>query len=150
GVPVFRARTLADHIDEVAAGDRLTTSLVAVCGGVALLLAVIGVDGVIAYSVVRRTREIGVRVALGAGRGRIIRLVVAEGLGVTLTGIAVGLAATFAAAQGLKSLLYGVSASDATTYASVPLLLAVVALLAAVGPTRRALRVEPIRVLRAE
>jgi putative ABC transport system permease protein len=150
GVPVFRTRTLAAHIDEVAAGDRLTTSMVAVCGGMALLLAVIGVYGVIAYAVVRRTKEIGVRVALGAPRAHIVRLVVAEGLSVTLAGIVIGLVATFAAARGLASLLYGVSASDASTYAIAALLLAVVALLAAVGPTRRALRVEPISVLRAE
>jgi putative ABC transport system permease protein len=150
GVPVFRTRSLAAHIDEVSAGDRLTTSLVAVCSGMALLLAVIGVYGVVAYSVVRRTKEIGVRVALGAPRRHIVRLVIAEGLTITLAGIVIGLGATFAAARALTSLLYGVSASDTATYAAVPLFFAAVALIAAVGPTRRALRVEPISVLREE
>ena len=150
GVPVFRTRTLAAHIDEVAAGDRLTTSLVAVCSGMALLLAV---DRGLRRGRLlggQRTKEIGVRVALGAPRSHIVRLVIAEGLGITLTGIVIGLAATFAAARALTSLLYGVSASDATTYAAVPLVFAAVALVAAVGPTRRALRVEPISVLREE
>jgi putative ABC transport system permease protein len=149
-VPVFRTGTLSDHISEVVAGDRLTSALVLSCGGMALLLAGIGVYGVIAYSVVRRTKEIGVRVALGARRAQIIRLVLAEGLTVTGIGIVIGLGATFAATRALAFMLYGVSASDAATYAAVPSCLAIVALLAAIAPTRRALGVEPIAVLREE
>jgi putative ABC transport system permease protein len=100
--------------------------------------------------VIRRTREIGVRVALGARPPHIIRLVLTEGLSVTAIGIVLGLGATFLAARGLASMLYGVSSSDAATYATVPALLAMVAVLAALGPARRALSVEPVAVLRQE
>jgi putative ABC transport system permease protein len=150
GVPVYRSQTMASHLSEVVAADRLTAALVGICGAMALLLAAIGVYGVIAYSVVRRTREIGVRVALGARPTHIIRLVLAEGLSITAVGIVLGLGVTFAAARGLASMLYGVSSSDVATYATVPALLAAVAVLAALGPARRALNVEPVAVLRQE
>ena len=148
--PVYRVQTMSSHLAEVMAADRLTAALVGICGAMALLLAAIGVYGVIAYSVVRRTREIGVRVALGARPPHIIRLVLTEGLSVTAIGIVLGLGATFLAARGLASMLYGVSSSDAATYATVPALLAMVAVLAALGPARRALSVEPVAVLRQE
>jgi predicted permease len=148
--PVYRVQTMSSHLAEVMAADRLTAALVGICGAMALLLAAIGVYGVIAYSVVRRTREIGVRVALGARPPHIIRLVLTEGLSVTAIGIVLGLGATFLAARGLASMLYGVSSSDAATYATVPALLAMIAVLAALGPARRALSVEPVAVLRQE
>jgi putative ABC transport system permease protein len=150
GAPVYRVQTMSSHLAEVMAADRLTAALVGICGAMALLLAAIGVYGVIAYSVIRRTREIGVRVALGARPSHIIRLVLTEGLSVTAIGIVLGLGATFLAARGLASMLYGVSSSDAATYATVPALLAMVAVLAALGPARRALSVEPVAVLRQE
>jgi ABC-type antimicrobial peptide transport system permease subunit len=128
----------------------LTATLVAVCGGLALLLASIGVYGVIAHGVVRRSREIGIRVALGARPLDIVRLILAEGLGVTGVGVGLGLIAAAAAARLLGSLmpLYGVGPSDLFTYVSVPLLLLCVALLAAFLPSRRALRLQPSAVLR--
>lgn len=150
GVPVFRALTLSSHMAEATADSRLMASLVATCGGMALLLAMIGVYGVIAYAVARRTREIGVRLALGAQPLHIVHLVVSEGLGVTFAGILCGLAGAAIAARALDSLLYGVSASDPGVYLLVPTVLAAVAVLAACAPARRALRVEPNTVLRQE
>ena len=151
-VPVYRAMLLSAHLDESTAGDRLTTSLVAVCGGMALLLATLGVYGVIAYAVVRRSREIGIRVALGARPRDVVRLILGEGLRTTGVGVALGLVAAALTAQVLGSLmpLYGVDSTDPLTYAAVPALLLGVALLAALPPTRRALRLDPNVVLRQE
>jgi predicted permease len=151
-VPVFRVAPLSSHIDESVAADRLTASLVAVCGGMALLLATLGVYGVISYAVVRRSREIGIRVALGARRPDVVRLILVEGLGVTGVGVLVGLAAAGAAAHGLGSLipLYDVGPIDPATYAVVPLVLVVVVLLAALPPARRALKLDPNEVLRQD
>jgi putative ABC transport system permease protein len=150
GVPVFATTTLSSHLSEAIAADRLTASLVAVCGGMALLLALIGVYGVIAYSVVRRAREIGVRVALGARPRHVVRLVLTEGLRVTLVGIALGLAGSWAAGRQLDSMLYGVNASDPLTYVLVAAAFAVVSTAAGLGPTARALAVQPVSVLRQE
>jgi predicted permease len=149
-VPVFRTITLASHLSEANADSRLTATLVATCAGMALLLATIGVYGVIAYAVARRTREIGVRLALGARPWHIVHLVMSEGLTVMFVGIACGLFGAVIATQALDSLLYGVTSSDPATYLLVPILLALVALLAACAPARRALRVEPNAVLRQE
>ena len=149
-VPVFRTITLASHLAEANADSRLTATLVATCAGMALLLATIGVYGVIAYAVARRTREIGVRLALGARPWHIVHLVMSEGLTVMFVGIACGLFGAVIATQALDSLLYGVTSSDPATYLLVPMLLALVALLAACAPARRALRVEPNTVLRQE
>jgi predicted lysophospholipase L1 biosynthesis ABC-type transport system permease subunit len=149
-VPVFRTITLTSHLDEVVAGERLTAALLTVCGGMALLLATIGVYGVIAYAVIRRRREIGVRVALGARPRHVVRLVLGEGLGITAAGLAIGIGAAYLAARALAFMLYGVSASDPRTFLLVPSILTVVALLAAVGPARRALRLDPMTVLRQE
>ncbi|HEY7500269.1 MAG TPA: ABC transporter permease [Vicinamibacterales bacterium] len=151
-IPVDRAMLLSKHFDESVAADRLTASLVALCGGMALLLATLGVYGVIAYAVVRRSREIGIRVALGARAPDVFRLILAEGLGVTSLGVSLGLVAAALTAQGIGSLtpLYRVGATDPLTYAVVPALLLSVALLAALPPARRALRLDPISVLRQE
>jgi predicted permease len=147
---VFRSVTLTAHVSEAIADGKLTAALVGACGGMALLLATIGVYGVIAYSVASRMREIGVRVALGARPRHVIHLVLREGLGVTSAGIIFGLVAAMIATPALKSLLFGISASDPFTYAVVPGILALIAVLAACPPVRRALRVEPNSVLRQE
>ncbi len=151
-VPVYRAMLLSAHLEESTAADRLTTSLVALCGGMALLLATIGVYGVNAYAVVRRSREIGIRVALGARPPDVARLILGEGLRVMGFGVALGLVAAALTARALGSLmpLYGVRSTDPLTYAAVPALLLFVALLAALPPTRRALRLDPNAVLRQE
>jgi putative ABC transport system permease protein len=149
-VPVYNARPLSSQVAEALAGNRLTAALVAVCGTMALVLAVVGIYGVIAYAVVRRRREIGVRIALGAQRSDVVRLILAEGLGVVIVGIGAGLVATAAATRLLGSMLYGVSPLDTATYLAVPAMLAVVAAVAAWAPTRRALGVDPMTVLRQE
>lgn len=151
-VPVYRAMALSSHFDESVAADRMTTSLVALCGGMALLLATLGVYGVIAYAVVRRAREIGIRMALGARPPDVIRLILTEGLSVTGFGAALGLVAAALTSQALGSLtpLYGVNPTDPLTYAVVPALLVCVAVIAAMPPTRKALRLDPNVVLRQE
>ncbi len=151
-VPVFRTLPLSTHLQEAIASERLIASLVTVCGGMALLLATIGLYGVIAYAVVRRTREIGIRIALGAGPLDVLRLILQEGLGVTSIGLAVGLVAAALAAHTLAALtlLYGVTAWDPQTYMLVALILLAVAILAAGQPARRALRLDPNLALRHE
>ena len=147
-VPVFRTTSLSAHMAEASADSRLTAALVGACGVMALLLATIGVYGVIAYSVTRRQREIGVRLALGARPRHIVNLVLSEGLVTSVSGIVVGLAGAVLSTRALKSLLYGVTPSDPLTYVIVPALLAIVSLIAACEPARRALRVEPNTILR--
>jgi predicted permease len=151
-IPVFRTSALSTRLDEATASERLTATLVSVCGGMALLLASIGLYGVVAHGVLRRAREIGIRVALGAKPLDIVRLILAEGLGITTIGIVLGLVAAALAARALGSLtlLYGVGATDPITYLSVPIILLAVALIAALAPTRRALRLDPNVVLRSE
>ena len=147
---VFRVMTLNAHLAETLGGDRLTAALVASCGGLALLLALVGIYGVVSFAVGRRTREIGVRVALGARPLQIAGLVVGEGLRVLSAGLLIGLAAAAAAARLLESMLYGVGSSDAATFIAVAVALGVVALIAATLPARRALAVNPIAVLRQD
>jgi putative ABC transport system permease protein len=124
--------------------------LLGVFAGLALLLAAIGVYGVISYSVSQRTREMGVRAALGATRGAQLALVLKSGLALTAIGLAIGLAGTLAVAKLLKSALYGVSAHDPTTLALVSVALGVVALAACYVPAYRATRVDPMVALRHE
>ena len=152
GVPVYRAMTLKTHLDESTASDRLTATLVAVCGGMALALATLGVYGVIAYAVARRSRELGIRIALGARPPDLVRLVLKEGLTVIAAGTVLGLVGAAAAATALGSALplYGVNPTDPITYLTVPIVLVFVAILAALPPTQRALRLDPNEVLRQE
>ena len=116
----------------------------------ALVLAAVGLAGVIAYLVAHRTHEIGVRVALGAGRGDVLRLVVGEGAKLVAIGVAIGLVAAMAVTRVLTSLLFGVAPTDAVTFLVVPLVLIVVAVGAAAVPARRAAKVDPMVALRYE
>jgi putative ABC transport system permease protein len=132
------------------ADRRYPMLLLSIFAGVAVVLAAIGLYGVLSYTVSRRTREIGVRIALGARSADVLRLVVGGGMRLTLIGIGVGLAGAVIAARALGALLYGVTPTDPVTLAAVAVLLSVVALLAAYLPARRAARLDPIVALRSD
>lgn len=149
GVPV-QVSTFDREMDGWLADRRFLLLLVGLFAGAALLLAAIGLYGVVAFSVVRRTQEIGIRMALGARRADVLRLVVGEGARLVAAGSAVGLAVSLLATRLLASLLFGVTATDPLTFAAVAALLAGVALLAAYLPARRATRLDPNRALRYE
>ncbi|HUQ81075.1 MAG TPA: ADOP family duplicated permease [Gemmatimonadaceae bacterium] len=135
-------------IREALAPARFAMTLLVVFSVVALALAMIGLYGVVAYTVTQRTREIGIRVALGAQRRAITRLVVGDGIRLVMAGLVIGLAAAAAAAHVLGSMLYGMSPADPVTYAAVALLVVGIALVASYAPTRRALRIDPTEALR--
>ena len=149
-VAIYRVITLESHLSEAIVTDRLSAALVTTCGLLATLLAAIGVYGVLAYAVVRRSREIGVRIALGATPSQIVGMVMREGLVLMLLGTAVGLAAAAGGARLLAGLLFGVGPTDATTFVAAPLILGAAAIAAALVPLRRALRVDPMIILRQE
>ena len=147
-LPVTAIQTL-DEVLETAAGEpRFTTTLLGTLAGIALLLAVVGIYGVIACSVAERTQEIGIRMALGAERSAILRLVLRQGALLSLGGIAAGLAASFALTRLLASLLYRVSTTDPVIFAAGSVLFIAVALAASYIPARRATRVDPLVALR--
>jgi putative ABC transport system permease protein len=143
-------KTMEQAVDRSILKWRTTAWLFGVFGAVALLLAAMGIYGVISYLVAQRTREMGIRLALGAQRQDLLKLVLGQGLALTLIGVAAGLALSFALTRFLSSLLYGVSAADPATFVAIALLLAVVALLASFLPARRAMKVDPITALRRD
>lgn len=137
-------------IAQSLAGRRLNLWLLGIFAGVALVLSAAGLYGLISYLVAQRTREMGVRIALGARRKDVLGLVMRQGAGLTGFGIGLGLAGAFAFTRLLESLLYGVSVRDPLTYAGLAVLLSVVALIATWLPARRASRIDPILAIRAE
>ncbi len=149
-MPPGEMATLQTLLNRSVEEPRFRTLLLGAFAMTALLLAAIGVYGLISYSVTQRTREIGIRIALGAQPGQVVGPVVREGLMLALGGLALGLAGAFIAAQSLSRFLFGISASDPLTFAGVSALLFVVALVASYIPSRRAMRVDPIVALRAE
>ena len=149
-LPVERVSTMDMLIGDSLQGTRFNTVLLGLFAGVALALSAVGIYGVVAWNVTQRTREIGIRLALGANRSNVLRLVIGQSMGVVLLGIALGVAGSLAVARTLQSLLFGMSAFDPGTFAAVALLLAGVALLACVLPARRATKVDPMVALRAE
>jgi putative ABC transport system permease protein len=149
-VPLEKVRPLDDEVAEMTAGRRLNTTLFALFGAIAAVLAAVGIYGVIAGSVALRTRELGVRVALGATGGSILRMVLVEGLWLVGTGLVLGLAASLALSGTMAKLLYQVHPTDAATLASIAALTLVVALIASLVPAVRAFRVDPVTALRAE
>jgi putative ABC transport system permease protein len=149
-VYVPQLQPLTSMLSKHLAQPRFNMMLLGVFAGVAMILAAIGIYGVIAYSVAQRTREIGIRIALGAQRGEMLGMILRQSLTVVAVGLTIGLLAAFAGTRLLGSLLYGVGANDIFTYASVVLLLGMAALLASYIPARRAMKVDPIVALRAE
>ncbi len=149
-LPVANFKTLADYHSGILATPRLNMLLTAAFSLLALALAAVGVYGLMSYAVTQRTREIGIRMALGAERGRILALVVRHGLALAAAGVALGLAGAFALTRLLESLLFGVSATDLLTFTAVPLVLVATALAACLLPARRASRVDPTVTLRYE
>jgi putative ABC transport system permease protein len=149
-LPVADTQTMTETVATSLYAPRMGAMLLTVFGGLALLLASLGIYGVLAFSIARRTREIGIRVALGAGRRSVTTLVLREGMSLVGLGLAIGLVAGFYLSQSVKMFLFDVSPRDLTTFAIVPCVLVAVALLACYVPARRALRVDPLTALRAE
>jgi putative ABC transport system permease protein len=148
--PIYNVRTMDDVVANSLGTRRVSMQLFAVFAIAALLLAAIGISCVMAYSVTQRTQEIGIRMALGAQAGDVLRMVVRQGMTLALIGIGVGLAGAFGLTRVLANLLFGVKATDPITFVAISLLLTFVALLACYLPARRASRVDPVIALRAE
>jgi ABC-type antimicrobial peptide transport system permease subunit len=149
-LPVADVRSMESVVGASMATSRLTASLLSVFASIALLLASVGVAGVLAYLVNRRRREIGIRMALGATRGRVVALVVRRGLAWAGAGIGAGLVAALFLTRLMSGLLYGVAPRDPRTFLAVTALLAAVAALASAVPALRAARVDPLEALRNE
>ncbi|MDQ3816655.1 MAG: ABC transporter permease [Acidobacteriota bacterium] len=148
--PVSDIRTMEEVLEQETSQQRVGMILLAVFAGLALLLASLGIYGVLSYFVVQHVPEIGVRMALGAQAGDVLKLIIGKGMRLVLAGVAIGLAGSFALTRLMKSLLFGVSAFDPLTFAAVAALLVLVALLACYLPARRATRVDPMVALRYE
>jgi putative ABC transport system permease protein len=149
-LPIFNVKTMEDVVAASIGSRRTSMLLLSVFAGVALLLAAIGIYGVMAYSVTQRRHEIGIRMALGAQVGNVLGMIVRQGMALALVGITVGLVGALGLTRVIANLLFGVSATDPITFVVIPLLLAFVALLACWLPARRATLVDPIEALRTE
>lgn len=149
-LPMYSVRTMAERLEESLARRRFSMLLLALFAGFALALATIGVYGVMAYLVSQGTREIGIRMALGATQREILKLVVSQGMTLAGSGLAIGVLAAFLFTRLMRSLLFGINASDPATFGAISLLLTVVALLATYIPAKRAARVDPMLCLRSE
>jgi ABC-type antimicrobial peptide transport system permease subunit len=149
-LPVTKILTETDQIDRLIFNERLVARVSGVFGALALLLACIGLYGLISYEVARRTQEIGIRAALGAERSDVLRLVLIQGMRLSLAGATIGLLLALALTRYTKDMLFGVKAADPLTFAGVIVLLLGVTLLACFVPARRAMRVDPVVALRYE
>ena len=149
-LPLEDTKTMQELLAESNSGRRFNMLLLSLFAGVALLMAIVGIYGVMSYTVAQRTKEIGIRVAVGAQAGDVFRMVIGQGMMLALIGIALGLAAAFGVTRLMTSMLFGVEATDPTTFIGIALLLAVVALVACYIPGRRAMKVDPLIALRYE
>jgi len=149
-LPLFSVRTMDQVIGENAQGEQFLSMLVGSFAGLAVLLAAVGIYGVLSYAVTERTREIGIRISLGAGRGRVLGQVILEGMRLAVVGFAVGIVGALAAGRVLASLLHEVKPDDPAIFAGTSGFLALVALLACYLPARRAARLDPMMALRYE
>jgi putative ABC transport system permease protein len=149
-LPLLHVKTLDEYVDDSIVGTRFETFLLGTFGALAFLLTAVGLYGVISYTVVQRTREMGIRIALGADRTAILGMVVKKGALLACTGALIGLAAAFLLTRLMASLLFGVGPTDPLTFVSVPIALTTVALFASYIPARRAAKVDPMVALRYE
>ncbi len=149
-LPLSEIRPMEQVVAQSVAPQRFNMLLIGIFAGIGLLLAAVGIYGVVSYSVAQRTSEIGIRIALGARAGDVVRLILKHGLALAVMGVTIGLAASFTLTRLMKSLLFGVSATDPVTFAVIAMLLTVVALVACCIPARRATKVDPMVALRYE
>jgi len=149
-LPMYRVMTLEDHISEQQGGNFIMAKIMSVLALVALVLAVVGVYGVMAHSVTQRTQEVGIRMALGAGRGSVLGMILRQGTVLAAIGIGIGLLIAAAVARGLSLFLFGMSPYDPVTFAGVSIVLLLSGILATYFPARRATKVDPVEALRAE
>ena len=148
--PIYSPRTMGDIRAESVAPDRLNLTLLSLFAGIALVLAIVGIYGVMSYSVTQRTHEIGIRMAIGASRADVFKMILGHGIKLTLIGVGIGLIGAFALTRLMATMLFGVAPTDATTFGTIAVLLVSVALLACFIPGRRATKVEPTISLRYE
>ena len=149
-LPISDIKTMDEYVASSVSDSRFNTILLAGFAALALVMACVGIFGVVSYSVAQRTREIGVRRALGADAGSVMRMVLTQGMTVSVIGVAIGLAGAFAVTRVLSSLLFGVTPTDAVTFIGVATILTLVAFLASFLPARRAAKVDPMVALRYE
>jgi putative ABC transport system permease protein len=149
-VPLSEVQTMDELLSQSLGTPRFGTVLVAIFAALALVLAAVGIYGVMSFAVTRRTREIGIMIALGAQRADVLKLVLGQGLRLALLGAAIGIAAALAATRLIASLLFGISAADRLTFMVAPILLILVAVAACYIPARRAIRIDPMVALRHE
>jgi predicted permease len=149
-LPIYNVRTMDDRVQESLARRRFAMTMLALFALLAFALATIGIYGVMAYMVNQGTREIGIRLALGATQSNILRLVVRQGMTLALTGVGIGLAGAFAVTRLMRSLLFGVRSTDPITFVAIAALLSSIALIASYIPARRAARIDPMVSLRCE
>ena len=147
---MYYVRTMEQRVNESLARQRFSMMLLGVFASVALVLATIGIYGVMAYLVNQGTRELGIRIALGASPGNILRLVVRQGMVLAFSGVAIGLVAAFLLVRLMRSMLFGVEVTDPITFTGISLLLAIIALLACYIPAQRAARIDPMISLRCD
>ena len=148
--PVYNVKTMENVIDDSMSGSRMNTMLLSIFAGLAMILAMIGIYSVMSYTVTQNTREIGIRMALGAQARDVLKLIVGQGLVLTLIGVVVGVAAAFGLTRLMSSLLYGVTTTDPLTFIIVSVILVAVAVISCYLPARRATKVDPMIALRYE
>jgi len=150
GLPVATVRSMDEIVARSTARQDFNTLLLSIFAGSALVLAAIGIYGLMAYSVQQRTQEIGIRLALGAATGQVRNMVILQGMRLALAGVIVGIGAAFALSRVIESFLFGVKARDVAVFVAVPLALSAVAFFAVWLPARRATRIDPVTALRHE
>ncbi len=148
--PIFAVATMGQLVEDSVSTRRITLILLGLFSALALLLAAVGIYGVVAYSVAQRTREIGIRMALGARSGDVLRMILGQGAKIVAAGVLIGMIASFGLTRLMANLLFSVSAADPFTFAAVAIGLVLVAMLACYIPARRTLRVDPAITLRYE